>query len=99
MIKRFRVLFVAAAATALLSLSAAAPAAAQDACLSNRDLQAKIAAGEIAPVAQVLDQAGVGRNTEVLSVEACESDGGWSYYIGVIDAYGEARTLVLRASG
>jgi hypothetical protein len=84
---------------ATMSLVAADPAAAQDACMSNRELQAAIESGEIAPVAQVLDQAGVGRDTQVLSVEVCQQNGGWAYFVGVINAQGEAQTLVLPASG
>ncbi len=99
MIRTFKPLVAALAAATLISLSAAVPAAAQEACLSNRDLQTRIASGEIAPVAQVLERNGIGRNTEVLSVEVCRDNGNWAYYVGVIDAYGQARTLVLRASG
>ena len=58
-----------------------------------------IARGEIPPVAQVLERNGLARGTQVLSVRACQSGGGWAYYVGVIDASGQARTLVLRASG
>ena len=87
------------AAAATLSFAAVAPAGAQQACLSNLDLQSAIARGDIPPVAQVLERNGIDRNTEVLSVEACRSDGGWAYYVGVIDSSGKARTLVLQASG
>jgi hypothetical protein len=84
---------------ASLAFAAIQPGLAQETCLSNVDLPAAIARGDIPPVAQVLERNGIGRNTEVLSVEACRSDGGWAYHVGVIDASGKARTLVLRASG
>jgi hypothetical protein len=82
-----------------MGISATAPAEAQDACMSNRELQTAIESGEVAPVAAVLEQAGVGRDTQVLSVEVCQDNGGWAYFVGVLDAYGEAQTLVLPAGG
>jgi hypothetical protein len=82
-----------------LAFATTQPGFAQDACLSNLDLQAAIARGDIPPLAEVLQRNGIGRNTEVLSVEVCREDGGWAYRVGVIDADGRARTLVLQASG
>jgi hypothetical protein len=99
MIAVLRTLVAASMAATLMSFATAMPAGAQDACLSNRDIQAKISSGEIAPVAQVLERNGIDRDTEVLSVEVCAAGNGWSYYVGVIDASGQARTLVLQASG
>jgi hypothetical protein len=65
-------------------------------CLSNRDLQAAISAGEIPPVAEVLESQGVNPD-DVLSVKACDEGGEIVYVVGVLDEYGEAQTLVLRA--
>jgi len=83
----------------IMVLAGVVPVSAQDSCLSNRELQAAIANGEIPPVAEVLQQAGIDRSTEVLSVQACGAGGAFSYHVGVLDAYGEASTLVLQASG
>ncbi len=67
-----------------------------DGCLSNRDLQAAIASGEIPPVAEVLAAQGISPD-DVLSVKACDEGGEIVYVVGVLDEYGEAQTLVLRA--
>ena len=98
MIRAIRTLVAVMTAAMMMVSAGPMPAGAQESCLSNRDLQAAIARGDIAPVAEVLQREGIDKNTEVLSVEACQSNGGLAYYIGVIDAQGQARTLVLQAS-
>jgi hypothetical protein len=83
-----------------ICVAAADPAAAQTSCMSNRQLQAAIASGTIAPVAQVLANAGISRDTQVLSLQVCQDKSGtWSYYVGILDPQGQASTLVLQASG
>ena len=90
---------------AVLLIAMALPAAAQfeqfeaEDCLSNRALQSAIASGEIPPVSDVLDAQGVDPD-DVLSVKVCQGRGGaLSYFVGVLNPYGEASTLVLPADG
>jgi hypothetical protein len=85
-------------AAVLLCAALVAPGFAQGGggCLSNRDLQAAISSGEIPPVAEVLESQGVNPD-DVLSVKACDEGGEIVYVVGVLDEYGEAQTLVLRA--
>ena len=97
--------FASFGAVALFLIATALPAAAQfeqfeeQDCLSNRALQSAIASGEIPPVSDVLDQEGVNPD-DVLSVKVCAGRGGaLNYFVGVLDPYGEANTLVLPAEG
>jgi hypothetical protein len=89
-------------AVAVFLIAMALPAAAQfeaEDCLSNRALQSAIASGEIPPVSDVLDAQGVDPD-DVLSVKVCQGRGGaLSYFVGVLNPYGEASTLVLPADG
>ena len=97
--------FASVVAVALVFAALSFPAAAQfeqfeeEGCMSNRALQSAIASGEIPPVSDVLDAEGVNPD-DVLSVKVCEGSGGaLAYYVGVLDRYGEASTLVLPAGG
>ena len=97
--------FAPIVAVVLLFVALTFPATAQfeqfeaDECMSNRALQSAIASGEIPPVSDVLDAEGVNPE-DVLSVKLCESRGGaLAYFVGVLDRYGEASTLVLPAGG
>ena len=96
--------FAPIVAAALLFFASPVPATAQfeqfeaGECMSNRALQSAIASGEIPPVSDVLEQAGVNPD-DVLSVRLCEGGGGLAYFVGVLDPYGEASTLVLPAGG
>ena len=87
----------AALAVALgLSLGAIAPATAQE-CLTNRDIQYGIAAGDFAPLSEALAEAGVSASEEVLSVKVCKQADEWVYVVSVLDRDGYARNLVLPA--
>jgi hypothetical protein len=97
--------FAPIVAAALLFFATPLPATAQfeqfeaRECLSNRALQSAIASGEIPPVSDVLEEEGVDPD-DVLSVRLCEGGGGaMAYFVGVLDPYGEASTLVLPAGG
>ena len=97
--------FAPIVAAALLFFASPVPATAQFEqfeavdCMSNRALQSAIASGEIPPVSDVLEEEGVNPD-DVLSVKLCEGGGGGlAYFVGVLDPYGEASTLVLPAGG
>jgi hypothetical protein len=88
---------------AMVSAGAAAgladPAQAQGgSCLSDRQIYAAVEQGQLLPLEDALRQNGVDRSTQVLSVEVCDDGGGYAYHVQVINASGEARTLVLPAS-
>ena len=104
---KFSLVYCAPVLTAALMLVAATlPATAQfeefegeQSCMSNRALQSAIASGEIPPVSDVLEEQGVDPD-DVLSVKLCEEgNGALAYFVGVLDRYGEANTLVLPAGG
>ena len=86
-------------AATLPVLPVSTPAFAQDRdCLSDRQIYAAVERGELPPLEDVLRANGIERSTQVLSVQVCEDDGGgFAYYVGVLNSYGEARTLVLPA--
>jgi hypothetical protein len=75
----------------------AMPALAQGQCLSNREIQAALASGEIQPVASVLANAGVGRDETLVSVKVCKEGGGLVYVVAVIGPDGNPRNLTLPA--
>lgn len=90
---------VFAALVAATTAFFAAPAFAQEGtCLSDRDAYTAVQRGEIPSLNQVLRANGIDRSTQVLSDEVCQDAGGLTYYVNVINAYGEAETLVLPAS-
>jgi hypothetical protein len=69
----------------------------QGACLSNPEIQQAVVSGRILALATILQAAGVGGNAQVLSARVCETQQGTVYYVAVLDAYGQARNLVLNA--
>jgi hypothetical protein len=91
--------FAALIAATAPAFAAVDPAFAQEReCLSDRQIYAGVEEGEIAPLDDVLRANGIDRSTEILSVRVCGDGGGYSYYVGVLNSYGEAQTLVLPAS-
>lgn len=92
--------FAALIAATAPAFAAIAPASAQEGeCLSDRDIYAGVEQGRIASLEDVLRANGIDRTSEVLSVQVCENEGGgYAYYVAVLNAYGEAQTLVLPAS-
>ena len=81
------------------AFAAAAPAFAQEReCLSDRQIYAGVEQGELASLEDVLRANGIDRSSEILSVRVCDDDGGYAYFVGVLNSYGEAQTLVLPAS-
>jgi hypothetical protein len=69
----------------------------QGQCLSNPEIQQAVVSGRILPLAVILQAAGVVGNSQVLSARVCETQQGTVYYVAVLDAYGQARNLVLNA--
>lgn len=69
----------------------------QGQCLSNPEIQQAVASGRILPLAVILQAAGVIGSSQVLSARVCETQQGTVYYVAVLDAYGQARNLVLNA--
>jgi hypothetical protein len=89
-----------ALATALaLALTSASvlPAAAQGACLDNRQIQEAVASGEILSLDQVLASAGVDGSQSILNVQVCDQGGQLVYVVGVLSDSGEAENLTLSA--
>ena len=82
---------------ALVGAMLLAPAWAQENCLTDAEVQAAVAGGEIQPVARVLEREGVPASTQVLSVRVCETGGELSYVLAVLGEAGEASTLTLSA--
>jgi len=79
-----------------------APAVAQGACMSNMEMQAALARGEVRSLPEVMIANGYDlREWQVLGApELCrQPSGAFVYRISVQSRTGEARTLVLRASG
>jgi hypothetical protein len=95
MSKRQNSLSVSAAAL-LLAGTIASPAFA--ACLSGGDIQQAIGSGQIRPLADILVQAGIGRDSKVLQpVNVCDHGGELYYELSILDKDGNARKLRLHA--
>lgn len=89
---------LAAMAVALpmgLGLSGVAVAQEYDDCLNKRDIQQALENGEIAPLADVMDQAGI--SDRPLSVKVCQIDGSPHYVVNMMDSYGDSKSIVLNA--
>ncbi len=81
------------------AFAAVGPALAQEReCLSDRQIYSGVEQGQLASLDEVLRANGVDRSSEILSVRVCDDGGGYAYYVGVLNSYGEAQTLVLPAS-
>jgi hypothetical protein len=99
MIRRVSLAIAVVIAATLPVLTGGVSAFAQERdCLSDRQIYSAVEQGELPPLEDVLRANGVDRSTQVLSVQVCEDDGGGlAYFVGVLNASGEARTLVLPA--
>ena len=64
-------------------------------CLNKRDIQQAIESGEIAPLADIMAEAGV--NERPLSVQVCDVDGSPHYVVNMMDSYGDSQRIVLNA--
>ena len=72
-------------------------AGAQAACLSDREIQAAVASGQILPLNAVMAQAGLPPGTKVLPpVQVCDQGGQLFYTVNVLEG-GQARTISLNA--
>lgn len=68
-------------------------------CLADTAVQQAVASGQILPLNEILARAGLPRGTKVLPpVRVCDTSGQLFYQISVLEADGNARTLVLHAS-
>ena len=82
-----------------LSVAAVSPSYAQGVdCLGKRDIQNAVNSGQIQPLSDVLANAGIDQNQEVLSVQVCEQGGGLVYLVAVLDPSGNAQNLTLPAN-
>jgi hypothetical protein len=88
---------LAATAMALLAgLAAPGAAFAQDRdCLSKKDIQNRLQEGSIAPLADVMNRAGI--KERPLSVQVCDVDGEPHYIVNMMDSYGESERVTLNA--
>ena len=87
---------LAAMTMALLTAFALpAPAVAQDQCLSKQEIQQKLSDGEIAPLADVMERAGL--QERPLSVQVCDVDGSPHYIVNMINSNGESQSITLNA--
>ena len=66
-----------------------------DDCLNKRDIQQAIESGEIAPLADIMDRAGI--KDRPLSVQVCQIDGSPHYVVNMMDSYGDGQSIVLNA--
>jgi|GEM_PF-5679177 len=73
-------------------------ALAQEGCLSNREIQAAISEGRLAPLGQVMASAGVSAKP-LDPVRVCGSGGSYYYELNVIDQSGATQSLRLNAGG
>lgn len=91
--------FIAAGVMALaLAIGVAAPALAQEGqCLSRREIQERIASGELRQLAEAVADAGVAAKIISSGATVCREDGEWMWRVNVMDEYGESRPLTLPA--
>ncbi len=91
---------LARAATAgamfLLVLGTAGPAAAQQNCLSPREIQEAVASGEIVTVDEAMSADGISERP-LGQAKVCRSNGALEYHVNIMDDYGEATPKVLDA--
>lgn len=84
------------AALVLALLAGISPATAQQRdCLSRQDIQDRLANGKIAPLADVMNRAGI--KERPLSVQVCDVDGAPHYIVNMMDSYGESQSVTLNA--
>jgi len=87
---------LAAGMLALLAGFAAPAAAQQGDCLSRQDIQNRLADGKIAPLADVMNRAGI--KERPLSVQVCDVNGAPHYIVNMMDSYGESQSVTLDAA-
>jgi hypothetical protein len=86
---------LAALVLALLAGSVSPAAAQQRDCLSRQDIQDRLTSGKIAPLADVMNRAGI--KERPLSVQVCDVDGAPHYIVNMMDSYGESQSVTLNA--
>lgn len=80
---------------AALGTPAASSAQSRDNCLSRQDIQKQLAKGDIAPLADVMNRAGI--KERPLSVEVCDVNGDPHYIVNMMDSYGGSQSVSLNA--
>ena len=98
----FRTILITMAAAATLLLAAATPSLAatgkDKACLSDQQIQAAIAAGQIQSWPKIKKLAKVSTDyQEVSDVKVCMIDGVPYYTVNLVSSNGEAQKIVLNA--
>jgi len=81
-----------------LILAAVAPAAAQQNCLTPREIQEAVASGKILTVDEAMSADGINERP-LGQAKVCRSNGNLEYHVNVMDDYGEAAPKVLDAEG
>jgi hypothetical protein len=83
-----------------LAFASFGPATAQDGgdCLSGRQIQQGIDAGEIVPLDEAMSAAGVD-DRPIGRANVCKRDGNLEYHVNIMDDYGESDTKILNAQG
>jgi hypothetical protein len=89
-------ILVATTVALLASFGSLGAVAAQERdCLSKQDIQARLADGLIAPLADAMSRAGV--KGRPLSVQVCDVDGSDHYIVNMMDSDGESESVTLNA--
>ena len=74
------------------------PASAQQGqCLSKREIQERIASGEVRPLSDAMAAAGVGGKIISSGAELCQVNGRWQWRVNVMDESGESKAVTLPA--
>jgi hypothetical protein len=91
--------YLASAALVLaVAAVASAPVLAQDGqCLTRREIQDRIASGEVRPLADAMAAAQVAGKIISSGAELCRVGGRWEWRVNVMDDSGESRPVSLPA--
>ncbi len=81
----------------LLAGVGAVQAQAAGPCLDNRSIAAAVAGGQFRSLPQLAQQAGFNPQ-QTFNLRVCQINGQPYYYFDTLDAYGQTRTYVLRAT-
>lgn len=66
-------------------------------CLNRRDIQAKVAAGEVMQLADAVASAGITGKIISSGAELCQQGGIWQWIVTVMDDQGQARMVSVPA--
>ena len=95
----FRTILITVTVAATCSLAAAMPAAAQGGgvCLTDQQIQAEIASGEIQSWPKIKKLAGISAYEEVSDVRVCLRGDVPYYTVNVVSPNGEAKKIAINA--